>query len=281
MSKITTEKYETVKMERLKHYLESNDERGRPKFYEIFVDNLKAVEKTSDPACFDDYLMYMNDDTRVIKVLIYTSTENCPRNDKFIYTVVNPEEEKRRTEKTSQELNGLELQSRIDAAIQTERERNNMEKLKSELGEVKQKLEEAEEYIETLEEELEDQKSKKHSWREVQLGNVLSVFLEETAKRNPSLIKNIPVLGALSGLHSESNTATNTAASDTEASFTKKPNDSNDEKVIAGKLAFVTEMEAAFSEAELVKVIETIRGMAQDHSLIDTLHDLIYTTNEK
>lgn len=43
-SKITQEKYDLVKIERLKHFLESAHEKGKPKFYEIFVDNLKAVD---------------------------------------------------------------------------------------------------------------------------------------------------------------------------------------------------------------------------------------------
>ena len=82
-SKITQEKYDLVKIERLKHYLESAAEKGRPKFYEVYVDNLKAVDKTCDPEAFDEYLVYMGEDTRMVKVLIYTSTESCPVTTSF------------------------------------------------------------------------------------------------------------------------------------------------------------------------------------------------------
>src|SRR6266498_1633907 len=119
-SKITTEKYDVVKMERLKHYLEANAERDKPKYYEIFVDNLKVVDKTNDPACFDDFAMYMNEESKIIKVLIYSSTETSPRNDKFIFTITNAEEEKRKQEKKQSELNGFEIQNKIDSAITTE-----------------------------------------------------------------------------------------------------------------------------------------------------------------
>lgn len=95
ISKITTEKYDPVRIERIRHYLESCTEKGKPKFYEIFVDNLKAVEKTDDTTCFDEYKMYIDDNTQMVKILIYTSTENCPRNDKFIFSLHNPKEEKR------------------------------------------------------------------------------------------------------------------------------------------------------------------------------------------
>ena len=107
MSSITTEKYDPVKLERLKYFLEANAERGKPKYFEIFVDNLKAVDKNNDPACFDDYTMYLNEDSKMVKVLIYTTTENSPRNDKFIYNIVNDTEEKKKNEKQNQELSGI------------------------------------------------------------------------------------------------------------------------------------------------------------------------------
>lgn len=185
MSSITTEKYDPVKLERLKYFLEASVERGKPKYFEIFVDNLKAVDKNNDPACFDDYTMYLNEDSKMVKVLIYTTTENCPRNDKFIYNIVNETEEKKKSEKQHQELNGIELQTRIDSAITTERERNQNEQLKKELETVKAELVQAEEYIESLEEDLTAERSKKHSWKELNLGNVASIAIEEVVKRNP------------------------------------------------------------------------------------------------
>jgi hypothetical protein len=130
-SKITQEKYDLVKIERLKHFLESAAEKGRPKFYEVFVDNLKAVDKTSDPEAFDEYLVYMGDDTRMVKVLIYTSTESCPRNDKFLFTVTSPDKE--REEKRRGELSGLEVEEKIHAVVQQEREKMATELLKKEL----------------------------------------------------------------------------------------------------------------------------------------------------
>jgi hypothetical protein len=97
MANITNEKYDPVRIERIRHFLESCEEKGKPKFYEIFVDNLKAVDKTDDTSCFDEYKVYMDDNTQMIKILIYTSTENCPRNEKFIFSVRNPKEEKSRS----------------------------------------------------------------------------------------------------------------------------------------------------------------------------------------
>lgn len=183
-SKISTEKYDIVKMERLKHFLETYAERGKPKFYEIFVDNLKAVDKTNDPVCFDDYTTYITEDSRMVKILIYTGNEASPRNDKFIYTLNDPEEEKRK-----EELNGLDIQHKIDNAISAERERLNTRKLKEELESKTKQLAEAEEYIDQLQQTLEAEKARKYNPREIQFGNIAAIALEEVINRNPAWIK--------------------------------------------------------------------------------------------
>ena len=202
-SKITQEKYDLVKIERLKHFLESAHEKGKPKFYEIFVDNLKAVDKTCDPEAFDEYLVYMGEDTRMVKVLIYTSTENCPRNDKFIYTV-SPQD-KEWEDRRRQELSGIEMEERMQSALTQERERLQTELLKKELQETKEELEEAESYIEALEKKLEEAKSTKAVQKE-SLGEVVSLALESMIRRNTHLLNGIPFVGGgLAGVVEEDN----------------------------------------------------------------------------
>lgn len=272
MSKITTEKYDQVKIERLKTYLEASAEKGKPKFYEVFVDNLKAVDKTNDPSSFDEYQMYLNEDTRMIKVLIYTSTESCPRNDKFIYTLSNPNKE--------HELNGIEVENKIQSAISTERERLNSELVRKELQEVKQKLDEAEEYIDHLENEVEELKLKKNSWKEVQLGNVAAIALEEMVKRNPNLTRSVPLLGTLSGLlgtDSSNSDAEHKSPIDQEESKVtfKKQTEETLDKDRHAKLQFFEQMEEAFNEEELQQVIEIIQKLSVDSSQIKTIHNLL------
>lgn len=191
-SKITQEKYGLVKIERLKHFLESAAEKGRPKFYEVYVDNLKAVDKTSDPYAFDEYLVYMGEDTRMVKVLIYTSTENCPRNNKFIFTVNSPEKE--RDEKRRQELSGFEIEEKIQSVVQQEREKMNTELLKKELRETQEDLEEAEKYIENLEKQLVEAKDTKATAKQ-NFGEVVSLALESMIRRNSHLLNGIPLVG--------------------------------------------------------------------------------------
>ena len=282
MSSITTEKYDPVKLERLKYFLEANAERGKPKYFEIFVDNLKAVDKNNDPACFDDYTMYLNEDSKMVKVLIYTTTESCPRNDKFIYNIVNETEENKKNEKQNQELSGIELQNRIDSAINNERERNQNEQLKKELETVKAELVQAEEYIESLEVDLTTERTKKHSWKELNLGNVASIAIEEVVKRNPDWMKKVPLLGALSGLaDAESSSIDKTGATENgNASFKKKADEQPSGEINEAQFEFFRQMEETFSEEQLQKVMEINTAMLQDDSLVDTVYELIYDNPE-
>lgn len=294
MSKITTEKYDLVKLERLKNFLEANAEKGKPKFYEIFVDNLKAVDKTNDPACFDEYQMYQNEDTRIIKVLIYTSTENCPRNDKFIFTVRDPYQEKKQ-----EELSGLEVENKITSAIEQERSRNQLQQLQKDLQETKAKLEECEEYNGELEEKLqnceqafENYRKRKISLSEMNAGKLVGFATDYFVKNYPGLSSKVPFISSLSGLLTDEDTEqplpspedTNNELHNSQASFSKKEKNNDTatfDTATQSKLRFFTQMEAAFTEHQLEKVIEIIQGLAASPQQVDTVHALIVSESSK
>lgn len=287
-SKITQEKYDLVKIERLKHYLEAAAEKGRPKFYEVFVDNLKAVDKTSDPEAFDEYLVYMGEDTRMVKVLIYTSTEACPRNDKFIYTVTSSEKE--REEKRRGELSGIEVEEKISAVVQRERERMNTELLKKELQETKEDLEEAESYIEELEKKLVEAKNTKVAAKE-NFGEVVSLALESIVRRNTHLLSGIPMIGqGLAGVVEQDNKRLEDAAQNSahaveerKATFTKlskeesayfKPKQSVSSED-RQTLDYFNSLRQAFTESELLQVLDVISILSQDKENIVSVLDLL------
>ena len=285
-SKITQEKYDLVKIERLKHYLESAHEKGKPKFYEIFVDNLKAVDKTSDPEAFDEYLVYMSDDTRMVKVLIYTSTENCPRNDKFIFTVTSPEKE--REQKIKQELSGIEIEEKIHAVVQQERDKINTELLKKEIEQLQQELEEQEEYVEKLERKIEEVTASKATAKE-NLGEVFSLALENIVRRNTHLLGGIPLVGqGLAGIVEQDNKrleqiAQNSpqAIEDRKASFRRI----TEEEEVNGKsslpkedletLAYFESLRQTFTETELLQVLEIVSILSYNKESIHSVLELV------
>lgn len=285
-SKITQEKYDLVKIERLKHFLESAYEKGKPKFYEVFVDNLKAVDKTSDPDCFDEYLVYMGEDTRMVKVLIYTSTENCPRNDKFIFTVTSPQKE--RDERRKQELSGIEIEEKIHSVVQMERDKMNTELLKKEIAQLKEELEESDTYIEQLEKKLEETRNIKATAKE-NLGEVFSLALENMIRRNTHLLGGIPLVGqGLAGVVEEDNKRLEEAIANSpqaieerRVSFKKVH---ENERSISGNtiskedqetLDYFNSLRQAFTETELLQVLEIISTLSYTKDCIPSVLDLL------
>jgi hypothetical protein len=293
MAKITTEKYDPVRIERIRNYLESSTEKGKPKFFEIFVDNLKAVDKTDDIACFDEYKMYMDENTQMIKILIYTSTENCPRNDKFIFSVRNPQEEKRQ-----EQLNGIDFQNKIDLAIQQERDRTQLLQLQKELTATKTQLEEAEEYGETLQEKYEELKAEFKQFKEKRIGlsemntgRLVGFMTNYFIKTYPSLAQKVPVLSTLSGFLTDDAESPEQLGDvlnnspECSVSFSKKNEDStntpDNDSEAKYKLAFFKEMEEAFSIEQLQQVCEIIKGLQAQPDQISILHSLFYPPKTK
>jgi hypothetical protein len=290
-SKTTQEKYDLVKIERLKHFLESANEKGKPKFYEVFVDNLKAVDKTSDPEAFDEYLVYMSEDTRMVKVLIYTSTENCPRNEKFIFTVTSPEKE--RDVRRKQELSGIEIEEKIHSVVQMERDKMNTELLKKEIAQLKEELEESDTYIEQLEKKLEETRNTKATAKE-NLGEVFSLALENMIRRNTHLLGGIPLVGqGLAGVVEQDNKRLEGAIANSPQAIEerqvtfKKMHES--EKPLSGNiiskedqetLDYFKSLRQAFTEPELLQVLEIINTLSYTKECIPSVLDLLKEEDE-
>ena len=292
-SKITQEKYDLVKIEKLKHYLESAHEKGKPKFYEIFVDNLKAVDKTSDPDAFDEYLVYMGEDTRIVKVLIYTSTENCPRNDKFLFIITSPEKD--REEKRKQELSGIEIEEKIHSVVQQERDKMNTELLRKEIERLQGELDDSEEYIGELEKKLEETRATKATAKE-NLGEVFSLALENMIRRNTHLLGGIPLVGqGLAGIVDKDNKRLEEAAQNSfqaieerNVSF-RKISKEGEELYSKGSLSkedqetlnYFKTLRQAFTEIELFQVLEIIGALACYKESIPVVLELLGEGDDK
>src|SRR5689334_312785 len=108
---VTNDKYDQLKIDKLKHFLVEMAAKGQVRPYEIFVDGLKVVPKTEDPKDFDNFEYYMNEDTEKIRILIYYSMTS-PRNDQYCYFI-----QQHKTEKPLNgvgDLNGI-IQEKLEA----------------------------------------------------------------------------------------------------------------------------------------------------------------------
>ena len=194
---VTNDVYDQLKIDKLKHYLETQYEKGHPKPFEIFVDNLKVVSKTEDPKEFDSYEFYMNEDTEKVRILIYNSNLS-PRNDQYSFMV-----QKNKVEKG---LNGLgDVEAIIQEKLAARDREHEMNKLREELELTKEELQDAEEYAGKLEKEIEYLKENKFKLGNINIGELASVALEGIVRRNPQMLTKLPGGEALAGIIEQDN----------------------------------------------------------------------------
>lgn len=272
---ITSETYDQLKIDKLKLYLQTQADRNAARFYEIYVDNLKAVHKTNDIQEFDSYEDYMTEDTDRIRILVYSTNSQSPRNDQYVYRMKKQEEQKTIVQQHG--LSGIEIESRMEEKLQTHRERWEHEALVKELEQTKQQLKESEEYAEKLAAELLEYKGKKLHWGNVNLGELASVVVEGIVRRNPQMVAKLPGGETLAGIIEQDNKerGTTTPTQETEVSFKKKsdtPELSDEEK---GYLNFMRGIAESFDDEEIVILTQVITKLEEDTTQLKPVAELL------
>ena len=282
MNQTKIEKYDVAKIEQLKMFLEQNAERGKPRYYEIFVDNLRVIEKTNDVAEFDSFQNFMNEDTRLIKILLYSSSEESPRNDKFIYRVKDDDSKSK-----EQGLSGVEVTERIQTVLQMEKEKWDNNLIKKELEEAEERIDELEKYSGQLEAKIIELKQNQNKLGGIHLGKIAGVALEALLRNNTQLLSKYPLTKGLAGvieqdnkqkLNLENNT-TSSSTQDTEVTFSAAEETSEAEKELSKMLR---EIMLAFSgEGEFSNVMNILTEMAGNKPLIQSTLQFIQNNQQQ
>lgn len=271
---ITTEKYDPLKIELIKKNLETQTAQGAPLYFEIFVDNLKVVQRTNKVELFDSYEEFVDEDTKKIRIQIYSTHPTTPRNTKHIFLLKEDAAE-------NKTLQGIDLDKKISEQVTRERERWDCEQVRRELEEKKEKLKEASEYIEKLQTAIEHYKTKKLHLGDINLGELTSVVVEGMIRRNPQMLAKIPGGESLAGIIEKDNQEREEAAQqkttpEGEATFKKKEEQtaglSDEEKRYLGVLR---EMEEKFDDEQVEKVVKIIQSLAADTTQIDPVVELL------
>jgi hypothetical protein len=211
------EKYSEQKIDNLYNFLQNSKEQGEAEDYEIFVDAFKVVKRTNDLARFESYSNFIQPETKTITIVIYDGTS--PRNTKHIFTI---------KEDNTNGLSGVDVDTRIEEKLRSEKEKWETDLLKKENEKLKTELSEAEAYIEELEDNAEKAKDKKFRMGDVNVGEFASVVLEGFVRRNPQLLTKLPGGEALAGVIEQDNAEREKALLDKspepEVSFKKKTN---------------------------------------------------------
>jgi hypothetical protein len=283
---ITVDTYDQLKIDKLKLSLQTQADKGAPRYYEIFVDNLKAVHKTNDITEFDSYENYMSEDTERVRVLIYSTNAISPRNDQYTYKLKKAEEPKQATVQVSQGLSGVEIEQRIEDKIERYKEKAECDQVKKELEQTKIQLKEAEEYSEKIEAELTQYKGKKLLWGNVNLGELASVVVEGMVRRNPQLLAKIPGGEALAGIIEQDNidkASTPIAQpSGGEMSFKRRETTTEEAVVLTeeerGYLNFMRGLAESFDQDEILILTKVITKLEEDSTQLRPVAELLNIT---
>ena len=268
---VITEHYDQLKIDKLKHYLEMQAQKGQAVPFEMFVDNLKVVPRTEDPKEFENYEFYMNEDTEKLRILIYSYGQS-PRNDQYCYMV--------QKNKLDKGLNGLgEIENIVQEKLAARDKEYEMNRLREELETTKQELEEAEEYADTLEKEIQNLKENKFKLKNIDFGELASVAMESMIRRNPQFLTKLPGGEALAGVIMQDNEEKKRVLAqppqpETEVRFEKEnePQITEEEK---RHLVYLRKLEETFSREQAEMFNAVLSAMVEEPSIIPTLIEFI------
>jgi hypothetical protein len=261
---VTNDKYDQLKIDRLKHFLQEMSGKGQSRPYEIFVDNLKVVPRTEDPKDFDNYEYYMNEDTEKIRILIYNSNLS-PRNDQYNFYIQQNKPEKPN--------NGLgDLDGIIQEKLNARDKEYELNRLKEELEETKQQLQEAEEYNEKLEQQLAEANTNKYKLGKLDLVGLGTLVLDKFAEKHSDALSKVGLVG-LGGTSAQETPETE----ETQASFQKKTTTS-EQQLKPEHLQYIPvlqQLDTAFEKPQLEIVMQVLGKFSEEPVTLNTVAELL------
>jgi len=272
MSLIEKKTYHHTKIERIKNILTRYAESGTPKFFEIIVDGIKVIPKTDKVEEFDAHQNFIDGDTKSIEIKIHYGTSN--NNDQYIYLL----EEEKEQEKQPQTLAGMsaeELQSKIKESIDVEKEKWRQQQIEQEYGNLKTAHQQLQQEHEALKKKLTETENGNH----LKFGQIASVALEEVARRNTKIIKQLPGGETLAGFiekdNKEQEAKSLETVPETEASFTRKEATAKEITEEEQQLFLFSKQLVERFKEQLPNVIHIINLLADAPVLITTVEELL------
>lgn len=244
---VAIEPYEPYKVELIKRHLQSQLDRGFPRYFEVCVDQLKVVPRTNRVEDFDQYLDYITESTKKLRILLYSTSATSPRNEQHVFLMGKQKEEG---------LSGIDIEKRIEEKVRQERERWDCEQTKKELETAKVKLGEAEDYIDQLQERLLELKEKKS-----ELAPYITAVVSGLSK-HPALGNLLPKEG-LGEVDEQEETT------EEEASFKAK------EEVTSDHVRLLEKLEERFGQQELDTIMAILGFFSEHQEAIDQVAEFL------
>jgi hypothetical protein len=191
------EKYNPDKIELIKQSLQQLIDAGQPRYYEIQVDGLKMVGKTTDLTRFESYEPFLSDETDEIKFMLYQG--NSHKYDSFTHYLKEDSYAVMSAPKPT--LNDVPevMEDKIKQAL---RERDVLD-YKKRIVELEEELEENKDYVLVLENQVEELQKKVEilTLTEISKNRNQDLIMalvskgSDFIKRNPQVLSGIPFVG--------------------------------------------------------------------------------------
>lgn len=276
---IVKEKYAGSKINLLYQLLQSDYEDGRPREYDISVDDLKVVRRTTDPEKFFTHEDFVSGETKYITITLYEGTSK--RNTRHVYYLKEGIEEEKAT------ISGIE--QTVNEKLLAQRRQWDFEQLQKENEDLKEQVDDQDEYIEKLQQMLEEEKQRKVTIQD-RWGETLSVALEGIVRRNPQLLNGIPIVGqGLAGVIEQdnkrleqdaANSGSNKETQESQVSFKKVSEEEMNSRNLfteADKkiLDYHKNLQLVFTPTELTTINQIIALFSQDKENIETVYEML------
>ncbi|MBA2613356.1 MAG: hypothetical protein H0U95_15415 [Bacteroidetes bacterium] len=281
---IQFDKFDQQKVDRLKTHLEAQAQKGNPKYYEIYVDSLKAVQKTDEPKEFDGYEDYMTADTAQIKIVIYNSGTS-PRNDQFVFSLKakNPQEalEMGLDGVSFKMLSKHELEELKANRANYLAESEAIQELEDQITDFEAAIVEKDKTIEILEQAIRHAKANGNKIGGLDLGMLLSEGIDYYIRQNTGAVARIPMLEGFAKAIEEDTRQkqlTSNPQPESEVTFTKK-SETNPAPILSESeahfLELFREIQKSFNEQEICDVIEILDRLSQNKKQLATVLELL------
>lgn len=262
MALISKQKYDPAQVQKLADLVRLYRDREQPFDYEIIVDGLKVVRRTSDPEMFFIFENFVTADTKNLEIIFYSGNSNV--NEKRMFTFIDEEPEKG--------LSGLEVETLIQERMGQQKKEIEFDQLKKDNKNLEDKVKELEKEVDELEktnEELVNGQSPLKGF----LGEIGSSFVESFIRRNPNVIKGLPGGEALAGLIENDNKKKEQEeqSADSEVSFKPKSESNSLTEEEKNAITFVSQLKTQFQREEFDKVLLILQTLADDKSKIDLI----------
>jgi FtsZ-binding cell division protein ZapB len=259
MALISKQKYDPAQAQKLADLVRLYRDREQPFDYEIIVDGLKVVRRTSDPEMFFIFENFVTADTKNVEVIFYNGNSNV--NEKRMFTFIDDEPEKG--------LSGVEVEARIEEKVRKEMEYDQLKRDNKDLNNKVEELKKEVEDLERVNEELVNSQSPLKGF----LGEIGSSFVESFIRRNPNVIKGLPGGEALAGLIETDNKRKENEeqAPDSEVNFKAKSESNSLTEDEKNAITFVNQLKTQFHREEFDKVLLILQTLADDKSKIDLI----------